>query len=172
MSLTNTNEKFQLAQTQTHNTYMGRKNVVQEATLPEYVKNPFAGRELQRSRSGMTINPNSLSLRQGHEYKQHHWGMAIDMNAYRLWRLRGENVMWRTTLRWLANEVINRTRDALVGASTVITAPFPVLKIYKGNKRLLKIQMWCSSPCFASIATTLHANSMPRGCYYTQHRRG
>lgn len=82
VSLTNTNEKFQLAQTQTHNTYMGRKNVVQESILPEYVKNPFAGREIPKiTKWDEKVDPSSLSLWQGHEYKQHHWGMAIDMNA-------------------------------------------------------------------------------------------
>ena len=82
VSLTNTNEAFQLAQTQTHNTYMGRKNVVQESILPEYVKNPYAGREIPKiTKWDEHVDPSSLSLWEGHEYKQHHWGMAIDMNA-------------------------------------------------------------------------------------------
>jgi MoCo/4Fe-4S cofactor protein with predicted Tat translocation signal len=82
VSLTNTNEKFQLAQTQTHNTYMGRKNVVQESSLADYIKNPMAGREEPKiSKWDDKVDPSSISLWKGHEYKNHHWGMAIDMNA-------------------------------------------------------------------------------------------
>jgi Fe-S-cluster-containing dehydrogenase component len=82
VSLTNTKEEFQLAQTQTHNTYMGRKNVVQESSLADYIKNPMAGREEPKiSKWDDKVDPSSLSLWKGHEYKNHHWGMAIDMNA-------------------------------------------------------------------------------------------
>jgi MoCo/4Fe-4S cofactor protein with predicted Tat translocation signal len=75
-------KKYQIAQTQTHQTYMGRENVIQESVLEEYKKNPFAGREDELvSKWDEKVQPSTLSLWKGHEYKNHHWGMAIDMNT-------------------------------------------------------------------------------------------
>ena len=37
-------ERVRLAQTQTHETFMGRKSIIQETLLAEYVRNPKAGR--------------------------------------------------------------------------------------------------------------------------------
>jgi molybdopterin-containing oxidoreductase family iron-sulfur binding subunit len=77
-----TGKDFQLAQTQTHNTYMGRTNVVQESVLSEYIKNPKAGRDEPKiSKWDEKVDPSSLSLWKGHDYKNHHWGMAIDLNS-------------------------------------------------------------------------------------------
>jgi MoCo/4Fe-4S cofactor protein with predicted Tat translocation signal len=82
VDLKNTGKAFQLAQTQTHNTYMGRKNVVQESSLSDYIKDPSAGREDPKvSKWDDKVDASSLSLWKGHEYKNHHWGMSIDMNA-------------------------------------------------------------------------------------------
>jgi hypothetical protein len=39
-----TSESYKIAQTQTHQTYMGREFVIQEATLGEYKENASAGR--------------------------------------------------------------------------------------------------------------------------------
>ncbi len=80
-----TPEMYQVARTQTHQTYMDRGNVIQEATLTEYRKNPYAGREIPhvatwKSPDGK-VRPGELSLWKGHKYKDHHWGMVIDMNA-------------------------------------------------------------------------------------------
>lgn len=81
-SIAATSETFQLAQTQTHNTYMGRKNVVQEATLAEFKKDAWAGREIPKiTKWDEKVDPSALSLWKGHDYKNHHWGMAIDLNA-------------------------------------------------------------------------------------------
>ncbi len=99
-------EEYQIAQTQTHNTYMGRQTVIQEATLAEYKHKdwtrPFhPGVNTWRAEEqvaeghgheGATeggehkdpshvVAPGALSLWKGHEYKNHHWGMAIDLNT-------------------------------------------------------------------------------------------
>lgn len=77
-----TSESFQIAQTQIHATYMGRESVVQESVLSEFKKNPAAGREFPKITAwDDKVDPSSLSLWKGHEYKDHHWGMAIDMNT-------------------------------------------------------------------------------------------
>ena len=77
-----TGKDFQLAQTQTHNTYMGRTNVIQESTFDKYLKDPKAGRdEIKISKWDEKVDPSSLSMWKGHEYKNHHWGMTIDLNA-------------------------------------------------------------------------------------------
>ncbi|MBA4144579.1 MAG: molybdopterin oxidoreductase, partial [Cytophaga sp.] len=78
-----TTDPFQLAQTQIHHTYMGRENVVQEATLEEFNHNPLHFREEAPKISDWDkkVDPNSLSLWKGHEYNNHHWGMAVDLNS-------------------------------------------------------------------------------------------
>ncbi|TRX61726.1 4Fe-4S dicluster domain-containing protein [Fulvivirga sp. M361] len=78
-------EMYQVAQTQTQQTYMGRETVIQEATLGEYQKDPGAGRyhphiATWQEESGET-SPGNLSLWKGHKYKNHHWGLAIDLNT-------------------------------------------------------------------------------------------
>ena len=78
-------KRYQVAQTQTHQTHMGRETVVQEATLGAYQKDPKAGRyhphiSTWQEESGET-NPGSLSLWKGHKYDNHHWGLAIDLNT-------------------------------------------------------------------------------------------
>jgi MoCo/4Fe-4S cofactor protein with predicted Tat translocation signal len=77
-----TDEDYSVARTQTHETYMSRENVIQEATLKEYKKDPQAGKHqvLIATSTGMK-KPTSISLWDGHEYANHHWGMVIDMNA-------------------------------------------------------------------------------------------
>ena len=75
-------ESYEIAQTQTHETYMGRETVIQEATLAAYQENPMAGRfvyELATS-EGKT-DPEDISLWHGHRYPNHHWGMVIDLNS-------------------------------------------------------------------------------------------
>ena len=75
-------ESYKVAQTQTHETYMGRSNVVQESVLSKYQKDPSAGRynPMITTYSGQT-KPGNVSLWSGHEYPNHHWGMTIDMNS-------------------------------------------------------------------------------------------
>jgi molybdopterin-containing oxidoreductase family iron-sulfur binding subunit len=75
-------ESYEIAQTQTHETYMGRETIIQEAKLGEYQENPKAGRfiyELETSK-GKTA-PEDISLWHGHKYPNHHWGMVIDLNS-------------------------------------------------------------------------------------------
>ena len=82
VDLKSTGKEFQLAQTQTHNTYMGRTNVIQESILGEYVNNPKAGRDEPKvAKWDEKVAPSTLSMWKGHDYKDHHWGMAIDLNS-------------------------------------------------------------------------------------------
>ncbi|WP_109832307.1 TAT-variant-translocated molybdopterin oxidoreductase [Reichenbachiella versicolor] len=75
-------EKYRVAQTQTHETYMGRENVVQESILSKYKKDESAGRyhPMISTYSGAK-KPGTISLWKGHEYPNHHWGMTIDLNS-------------------------------------------------------------------------------------------
>ncbi len=77
-----TGESYQIAQTQTHQTFMGRETVIQEATLGEYKSDASAGRykPMIATSEGMK-KPDSVSLWKGHEYTNHHWGMVIDLNS-------------------------------------------------------------------------------------------
>jgi len=80
-----TDEDYQIAQTQTHNTFMGRETVIQETSLAEY-KNKSWDRSFHPKVATWTsedekVAPGELSLWKGHEYKNHHWGMAIDLNT-------------------------------------------------------------------------------------------
>lgn len=86
VNLVSTDEAYQVARTQTHQTYMDRGNVIQEATLGEYQKDPMAGREVPmiatwQDQEDGKVHANTLSLWKGHEYPDHHWGLAIDMNS-------------------------------------------------------------------------------------------
>jgi MoCo/4Fe-4S cofactor protein with predicted Tat translocation signal len=85
VSLEVTAEKYQVARTQTHHTYMERGNVVQESTLAQYKKNSSAGRVHPQVATWQSpdgkVAPGELSLWKGHKYKDHHWGLAIDMNS-------------------------------------------------------------------------------------------
>ena len=85
VSIEVTSEMYQVAKTQTHQTYMDRGNVVQEATLKAYKKDSYAGREMPQISTWQSptgkVAPGELSLWKGHKYKDHHWGLAIDMNS-------------------------------------------------------------------------------------------
>ena len=96
-------EEYQIAQTQTHNTYMGRETVIQEAMLSEFkhkdwtrsfqpgvntwraeepVSDGYEGAEGgEHGDPSHKVAPGALSLWKGHEYKNHHWGMSIDLNT-------------------------------------------------------------------------------------------
>lgn len=77
-----TSDSYKIAQTQTHQTYMDRSFVVQESTLGEYKEDPFAGRYQPKVyKDGEFVKPSKISLWKGHQYSQHHWGLAIDMNS-------------------------------------------------------------------------------------------
>ncbi|WP_258105108.1 TAT-variant-translocated molybdopterin oxidoreductase [Marinoscillum sp. MHG1-6] len=82
VSVEPTSTSYQIAQTQTHHTYMGRETVVQEALLKEYQKDPQAGRHFPKiaTAEGM-VKPYAVSLWKGHSYANHHWGLSIDLNS-------------------------------------------------------------------------------------------
>lgn len=82
----NYDEDYQLAQTQTQNTHMGRKSVVQETTLTEFNNGTFAKEKFSPKINTWTspdhkVDPETLTLWKNHDYKGHHWGMAIDLNT-------------------------------------------------------------------------------------------
>lgn len=75
-------ETYQIAQTQIHQTYMGRSNVIQESVLSEFKKDPEAGREFPKiTKWEEKVDPATVSLWKGHDYNNHHWGMSIDLNS-------------------------------------------------------------------------------------------
>ena len=77
-----TGEDYRIAQTQTHQTYMGRETVIQETLLSKYQKDPQAGRHMPKIATAEGYKkPYAISLWQGHEYPNHHWGMMIDLNS-------------------------------------------------------------------------------------------
>ena len=80
-----TEEYYQIATTQTHQTYMGRQTVVQESLLSDFQKEGWK-REYDPKVATWTdpshkVDPGALSMWKGHDYKNHHWGMAIDLNT-------------------------------------------------------------------------------------------
>jgi len=82
VSLTKTDAKSPIAQTQTHHTLMDRRPVVQENTLAKYKINPkeVTEYELVTTPDGLQ-KPSKVSLWQDYQYNNHHWGMAVDLNS-------------------------------------------------------------------------------------------
>ena len=81
-AITKTGDSRDIAQTQTHDTVMGRESVLQETVLAAYQKNSLAGRfipEVQTSEGPKEAT--DISLWNGHNYKNHSWGMVIDLNS-------------------------------------------------------------------------------------------
>ncbi len=89
VTATNLHKKYKIAQTQKHNSYENRKEVVRETTLASFKKNPNvipdASNHLQEAfynkaggnfRSNATLFPDPNTR----QYEIH-WGMSIDMNA-------------------------------------------------------------------------------------------
>jgi len=77
---------YQIAQTQTHDTYMGRKTVVQETTLDKFRDGSFKEDHYQPmintwKSPDHKMDPEKLSIWKNHDYHKHHWGMAIDLNT-------------------------------------------------------------------------------------------
>ncbi len=84
VKIAKTDKNIPIAQTQTHQTIMGR-DIVQEAKLSEYQKAPNAGRVYH---SIMTAEgpkkPTEITMWKGHQKaydRNHWWGMVIDLNA-------------------------------------------------------------------------------------------
>ena len=82
IKLENTLKDYRIAQTQTHETIMARESVIQETSLDKYKKDPYAGKyQFKVATSEGYKKPEDVTLWSGHEYKNHHWVMAIDLNA-------------------------------------------------------------------------------------------
>lgn len=88
------NEGCRIPMEQTHHTYMGRTNVIQEDILssykqddwersfmPEVHTSDFLDSQLNDGKVDGKTEPARISLWKGHEYSNHHWGMIIDMNS-------------------------------------------------------------------------------------------
>lgn len=70
-----------IAQIQTHHTIMDRL-IVQESTLAKYQEDPKAVTEYIRlATHDGPAKPATISLWDDYEYKDHHWGMVIDLNS-------------------------------------------------------------------------------------------
>ncbi len=80
-----TDEAYQIAQTQTHETYMGRETVIQETSLDEFKEQKFEKYQPEIHTwvkpGEHEADPEKLSLWKNHDYRNHHWGMAIDLNT-------------------------------------------------------------------------------------------
>jgi molybdopterin-containing oxidoreductase family iron-sulfur binding subunit len=81
-----TDESYQIAQTQTHNTYMGRETVIQETSLKDfkdesYKKDKYEPQIHTWTSETHETDPEKLTMWKNHEYRNHHWGMAIDLNT-------------------------------------------------------------------------------------------
>jgi MoCo/4Fe-4S cofactor protein with predicted Tat translocation signal len=77
---------YQIAQTQTHETYMGRETVIQETTLAKFQNNSYKKDKYQPEintwkEKDHKADPETLTLWKNHDYNNHHWGMAIDLNT-------------------------------------------------------------------------------------------
>jgi len=81
VKLSKTGDFREIAQTQTHHTYMARP-VVQETLLSEYQKNPAAGRYFPSVETSEGKLPaTDVNMWNGHVKKNHSWGMVIDLNS-------------------------------------------------------------------------------------------
>ncbi|MBF9142170.1 TAT-variant-translocated molybdopterin oxidoreductase [Hymenobacter properus] len=82
VTLAKTGATSPIAQTQTHQTLMDRRPVVQENTLAKYKENPKEVTEYEKISTPDGLEaPNKVSLWQDYQYNNHHWGMAIDLNS-------------------------------------------------------------------------------------------
>ena len=74
--------QHEIAQTQTHDTVMGRRAVLQETHLAAYQENPKAGRYEPKVQSSTgPLDPNDITLWNGYGKPNHSWGMIIDLNS-------------------------------------------------------------------------------------------
>ncbi|MCX2742586.1 TAT-variant-translocated molybdopterin oxidoreductase [Mangrovivirga sp. M17] len=77
-----TGNTYKIAQTQTHETVMDRDSIIKEATLKQYKKDPNSvvdHPEFHTSEGKK--RPEAITLWDGHDYNNHHWGLAIDLNS-------------------------------------------------------------------------------------------
>ncbi|MEY2899810.1 MAG: hypothetical protein RL138_1863 [Bacteroidota bacterium] len=80
-AVTTTNDKYTVAQTQTHHSYEGRR-IVKETTLADHKHDPHAVNADRKEIVEATTTLYGDNRRFGdHEYKGHKWHMAIDLNS-------------------------------------------------------------------------------------------
>ncbi len=74
--------RHEIAQTQTHDTVMGRKAVLQETILADYQKNPNTGSYKPKVQTPEgPVTPTDITLWHGYGKPNHSWGMIIDLNS-------------------------------------------------------------------------------------------
>lgn len=74
--------RHEIAQTQTHETVMGRRAVLQEGILARYKTNPKEGRyEPKVQTAEGPLEPTDITLWHGYGKPNHSWGMVIDLNS-------------------------------------------------------------------------------------------
>jgi MoCo/4Fe-4S cofactor protein with predicted Tat translocation signal len=82
VTLEKTSSTSPIAQTQTHQTLMDRRPVVQENSLVNYKKDPKKVTEYEKISTPDGLEaPEKVSLWQDYQYNNHHWGMAVDLNS-------------------------------------------------------------------------------------------
>ncbi|HSU28414.1 MAG TPA: TAT-variant-translocated molybdopterin oxidoreductase [Chitinophagaceae bacterium] len=86
VTATNLNKKYKVAQTQRHNSYEGRIEVVRETTLATYKKEPGVIPEYREEMAKDFARSTGDFRREATLYPQHDqpgikWGMTIDMNS-------------------------------------------------------------------------------------------
>jgi molybdopterin-containing oxidoreductase family iron-sulfur binding subunit len=74
LKLTATGKHYGLASPQGHQSMEGRA-IVRAATLEDFIKNPGFAHEM------VEAPPAGLTMYEPYEYKEHKWGMAIDLNS-------------------------------------------------------------------------------------------
>ncbi len=86
VTATNQNKKYKIAQTQKHNSYEGRIEVVRETTLATFKKEPDAIPEYREELVKEYYDNAGGNFREATLYPQHDqpglkWGMSVDMNS-------------------------------------------------------------------------------------------
>ncbi len=83
-----TENRYQIAQTQTHETYMARKTVIQETELPRFQDGSYLKLDKYqpmintwKDKEDHKVDPDKVTMWKNHAYNNHHWGMAIDLNT-------------------------------------------------------------------------------------------
>ncbi len=82
VSIAKTGDKMRIAQTQTHQTVMNRKSVLQEVSLVDYKKDEYAGKphfHVSGPEGEMPLS--AANMWKGHIYPNHSWAITIDLNS-------------------------------------------------------------------------------------------
>lgn len=85
VAVADANKKYKIAQTQNHNSYEGRQEVVKEVTLGEFKKNPSMIRDARAKElapwGGLDNYEKEGTLYPVHDRPGIKWGMSIDLNS-------------------------------------------------------------------------------------------